>query len=171
MDSRIGVCEVKTRPSIPWKILHQCSPAERFWLYVYKTPGCWLWLGKRNRQGYGHFTPDATKSRGTVNAHRFAYECLVGPIPAGMELDHLCRVEACVRPEHLEPVSHSENVRRGLTVQRRLRKLARGICDRGHDLNQFWNYKFKRCWICHRESARASMTRWREKQQLKESLK
>lgn len=155
---------MRTRPRIPWKMLHQCSPEERFWLYVYKTPGCWLWLGKRNRQGYGHFVPNAAKSRGTVNAHRFAYECLVGPVPKGMQLDHLCRVEACVRPEHLEPVTPSENVRRGRTTQLRLRKLERGFCDRGHDLAIFWNVRFKRCWACHRESAKMAGRRMRAKQ-------
>ncbi|MFK5284023.1 HNH endonuclease signature motif containing protein, partial [Lacticaseibacillus paracasei] len=46
-------------------------------------------------------------------AHRFMYERLVGPIPAGMQLDHLCRVRPCCNPAHLEPVTQRENIARG----------------------------------------------------------
>lgn len=45
-------------------------------------------------------------------AHRVAYELWVGPIPEGMELDHRCKVRACINPAHLEPVTHAENMRR-----------------------------------------------------------
>lgn len=71
--------------------------------------GCLIWTAWSNNKGYGTF------SRGgkTRYAHRVAYEMLVGPIPEGLELDHLCRVPLCVRPDHLEPVTHAENVRRG----------------------------------------------------------
>jgi len=52
-----------------------------------------------------------------VRAHRFAYELLVGPIPEGMDLDHVCGVRLCVWPEHLEPVTHAENLRRRSSVR------------------------------------------------------
>jgi hypothetical protein len=85
-------------------------PEERFWPKVCKTETCWLWTAFKNRDGYGRFNAGGNQP---VLVHRFAYELLVGPIAEGLELDHLCRVRACVRPEHLEPVPHRENLRRG----------------------------------------------------------
>lgn len=82
----------------------------RFWAKVDKTDSCWLWTASVNQLGYGRFRVDNTTR---VTAHRYAYETLVGPIPDGQELDHLCRVRSCVNPAHLEPVSHRENVLRG----------------------------------------------------------
>lgn len=77
--------------------------------------GCWIWPGALNRAGYGSVTTRFDNERGYLTriAHRVAYEIIVGPVPAGAELDHLCRQRACVNPKHLEPVSHRENVRRG----------------------------------------------------------
>lgn len=85
------------------------STADRFWYRVAVTPGCWLWTGALNWDGYGCFNagPEISSS-----AHRFAYRLLVGPVPDGLELDHLCRTRNCVNPDHLEPVTHAENVRR-----------------------------------------------------------
>ena len=88
------------------------SALERFWVKVdvYASPeGCWPWLAALDRKGYGAFY-DGYRMR---RAYRFGYEALVGPIPSGLELDHLCRNRGCVNPSHLEPVTHSENVRRG----------------------------------------------------------
>lgn len=84
---------------------------DRLLQFVDKTSdegGCWLWTGTRNRGGYGDFR----MPEGPRRAHRLAYENLVGPIPEGLELDHLCRVRNCVNPQHLEPVTRSENARR-----------------------------------------------------------
>lgn len=71
---------------------------------------CWLWTGRLNNKGYGRVTLWA-KKRGYM-AHRMAYEFAVGPIPDGLEIDHLCRNRICCNPSHLEPVTHQENVRR-----------------------------------------------------------
>lgn len=70
----------------------------------YKTP-CWRWTGELSVYGYGVY-----RKRG---AHIEMYERARGPVPVGHELDHLCRVHACVNPDHLEVVTHAENVRRG----------------------------------------------------------
>lgn len=73
--------------------------------------GCWIFLGTKTPTGYGMYhAPGARQSR---SAHRFMYESVHGAIPPGLELDHLCRVRACVNPAHLEPVTHTENMRRG----------------------------------------------------------
>lgn len=78
----------------------------------HSTP-CWIWGGQFNDRGYGL----------TTGAHRLAHRAVWvnanGPVPDGMELDHLCRVRACVRPEHLEPVTHQENMRRSALARLR----------------------------------------------------
>lgn len=73
--------------------------------------GCWLWTGTVNRSGYGTLR---IGDRGAALAHRWSYEHHVGPIPAGLHIDHLCRVRHCVNPAHMEPVTPEENQRRGL---------------------------------------------------------
>jgi HNH endonuclease len=89
----------------------------RPWTYTvedrgYKT-ACWIWDGAKIPQGYGTTSVDGR----TVGVHRVAYERAHGPIPAGLEIDHLCRTRPCVRPEHLEPVTTAENQRRGLAAK------------------------------------------------------
>ena len=77
---------------------------------VHITPnGCHQWTAYCGENGYGRFYLDG---RGLL-AHRWSYERHVGPIPHGLQIDHLCRNRGCVNPEHLEPVTPSENVRRG----------------------------------------------------------
>lgn len=100
--------------------------AERFWAkvnllgpepdYAPHLGRCWLWAASANEQGYGHFTPQ--KNKRSLCAHRWSYQQLVGPIPEGLHLDHLCRVPACVNPSHLEPVTPFENTRRGIEARR-----------------------------------------------------
>ncbi len=73
-----------------------------------RTTGCWIWLGART-VGYGYLKIEGKMWR----VHRYVYTQLVGPIPEGLSLDHLCRNPPCANPQHLEPVTHLENVRRG----------------------------------------------------------
>lgn len=90
---------------------------ERFFEKVYMTSECWPWLGNCTHDGYGRL--------GGVLAHRISYERFVGAIPDGFEIDHLCRNRACVRPDHLELVTHRENmIRRAQLVTH---------CPRGHE--------------------------------------
>jgi HNH endonuclease len=81
----------------------------RFWELVSPEPtsGCWLWTGK-TWNGYGKFIVGGR----TMAAHRYAYELFSGPIPDGLELDHVCRVRSCVNPAHLEACTHRENTNR-----------------------------------------------------------
>lgn len=77
---------------------------------VPQVGGCWVWNGTRTRAGYATMSVECK----TVYVHRWAYEHFVGPIPKGLELDHLCRNTRCVNPDHLEPVTHAENNRRAV---------------------------------------------------------
>jgi hypothetical protein len=77
------------------------------------TP-CWLWQLTTSDQGYGL---ERTRSGRMVKAHRVYYEAQHGPVPLGLQLDHLCRVRHCVNPDHLEPVTGAENVRWGLKTK------------------------------------------------------
>lgn len=95
-------------------------------LSVRAPSGCWIWLGSRHSQGYGLITLNDPKR--TQYAHRVSYELHVGPIPEGMVIDHLCRREACIRPEHLQAVTQQVNVRRGS----RCRGVSDLVCKRGH---------------------------------------
>lgn len=82
--------------------------------------GCWVWTGRHERAGYGHIDYDGK----AVYVHRLAYETWRGPVADGLELDHLCRNRACFNPDHLEPVTRQENIRRAVEA-RRLRRASR----------------------------------------------
>lgn len=73
---------------------------------------CWLFQGCTVRGGYGQIRVGNRPNMRSVYAHRVVYEEMRGPIPEGLELDHLCFTPACVNPDHLEPVTHAENSRR-----------------------------------------------------------
>ena len=110
---------------------------DRFWSKVNKAGPipecrpdlgpCWTWTGGLSG-GYRSFWD--TPSR-VVKAHKWAYENEVGPVPAGLELDHLCRTPSCVRPSHLEAVPHRTNVLRGIGPSAQHARLIH--CKRGHE--------------------------------------
>ncbi len=84
--------------------------------------GCWLWMACTDL-GYARFYLGGKK----LMAHRFSYETMVGPIPKGLELDHLCRMPSCVNPSHLEPVTSKENSRRSIPMNSK-----KTMCPQGH---------------------------------------
>ncbi len=104
---------------------------------------CWKWTGYRFWDGYGGLRSDLAVGGGRlIRAHRLAYELLVGPIPDGMVIDHLCRNRWCVNPAHLEPVTVRENNLRGVSSAARLAR--RTHCDYGHlfdEANTRWYQK------------------------------
>lgn len=89
---------------------HRSRPALRWVLedHGFSTP-CWTYQGWLNRHGYGEIGIGGARRL----MHRWAYETFVGSIPVGLQIDHLCRNRACSRPDHLEPVTQAENLRRG----------------------------------------------------------
>ena len=99
----------------------------RFWESVEPTGFCWLWTSYCMKNGYGQTSKGAGKK---VYPHRVAYELLVGQIPEGLVLDHLCRVRNCVNPDHLEPVTSAENTRRGKEFYRKYSRPTH--CRNGH---------------------------------------
>lgn len=82
--------------------------------YTIDENGCWIWTGAMTNSGYGNLTL-SEPTRKTVSAHCAFYEYYIGPIPAGLQIDHLCRIKRCVNPAYMEPVTRSENARRGDT--------------------------------------------------------
>lgn len=125
---------------------------ERFWAKVNKTDSCWLWQAARNNTGYGVFWRD----RRVGVAHRYAYELVVGEIPEGLQLDHLCRVRHCVNPAHLEPVTNRENWRRGDSPSATAYRT--GVCKYGHSLDDAMKDRLgqiRNCRTCKLEKRRS----------------
>lgn len=114
--------------------------------------GCWEWQGVIVRGGYGAIDDGKGVK---LFAHRVAYELLVGPIPAGLQLDHLCRNTRCVRPDHLEAVTPRENYLRGVGfVAQNARKTH---CPQRHEYDEANTYVYRGmryCRECQRERKR-----------------
>ncbi len=143
------------------------SLSERFFSHVRKTDSCWIWTGYL-RDGYGNIGKYAGRMKPMIPipAHRAYYELHVGPIPEGLELDHLCRNRACVNPAHLEPVTRRENILRGVGITAQC--IRKTHCKNGHlfdEKNTYWRktkYPQRLCRECSNAWARKNNAKHRE---------
>ncbi len=133
----------------------------KFLLKIEKTETCWIWKTNINEKGYGRCWYNGS----TRQAHRVIYELIRGKIPDNLELDHLCRNHACVNPEHLEPVSHHENVLRGNVGLLRKSQIC---CHKGHPLSGDNLYVYKNMRHC-RECTRFNKKQFRLRKKLDKS--
>ncbi len=128
----------------------------------YLTP-CWVWTGSTHRQGYGTFTISIPGPKRTHLTHKIRYEHAFGPVEHGLELDHLCRIVECCNPEHLEPVTHRENVLRGRSDA--AGRAVRTQCEEGHEYTAanttIRSDGGRRCMICKRARTNALRARQR----------
>lgn len=146
--------ETRTKLRLAWNRRRSRLPG--FWDRVIKTDGCWVWGRGLTGAGYGEFQVGGR----VFLTHRYAYELVNGPIPQGLELDHLCRNRRCVRPDHLEAVTPRVNQHRGegfSGVNHRKTHCVNGHLLAGPNLQvQQTGLRVgrRRCAACHRERRR-----------------
>jgi len=128
------------------------ADVKRLWSKVIKGPGekdCWLWADVPSKDGYAYLSLNGRKGKKYL-VHRLLYEMMIGPIPEGKDLDHLCRNPCCVRPDHQEPVTRRVNLLRGKTIT--AKHAAATHCPHGHPydlLNTRFYHNRRQCRICH----------------------
>jgi hypothetical protein len=150
LTDNVRSCHQITRINISTRLSELPDP---FWGRFVEVPsGCWEWQGSRDSAGYGR--------GGGGFVHRVAYEKAVGPIPDGLDIDHLCRNRGCGNPNHLEPVTHYENCRRGSQANQT-------HCVNGHAFdgdNLIWRFRrtgapYRQCRQCTYDRARVQVRR------------
>lgn len=125
--------------------------------YVIREDGCWEWTGSRNSAGYGLTFLDGRPSK----AHRALWVRTHGPVPEGLELDHLCRNRGCVNPAHLEPVTHRTNILRGKGITAEYAQKTH--CPKGHPYSGY-NLRVttpgaRKCRVCTNRQRSANRSR------------
>ncbi len=130
---------------------------DRFWRKVEPDGllGCWIWTGARGSAGYGLFQAGRRSHAGNQQpdlVHRLAYEAQVGPIPAGMTIDHLCQTRLCVNAAHMEVVTQRENILRSNGMSARHARATR--CARGHEKTPENRTRSGECRTCRSERKR-----------------
>ncbi len=147
---------VYPRPLMPERLLSKIIKSS-------EPDGCWLWKDKLSKDGYAYFwVGQGGKLGKNVPAHRVLYELMIGKIPEGCELDHLCKNPACVRPDHQEPVTHRINLLRGEGVA--AKNAAATHCPQGHPYDLQNTYFTKEGWRGCRQCRFESVQRFRSKQ-------
>ena len=140
---------------------------DRFFKKVKKTKRCWFWTGLKTVTGYGDFWIEG----GMRRAHRVSYQIAIGEIPAGLQIDHLCRVRHCVNPKHLEAVTQTQNTLRGYgfgAINKR-----KTACPKGHkyDVIKFKKgQRFRACSICNRVHSKKHSEKYRSKPENREKI-
>lgn len=126
--AHVGPMVLSTFDGKPGPASRRLSLAQRVARYIdYRAEGCWEWRGARDVTGYGRVRFGGR----LLLVHRAVYELVVGAIPAGLQIDHLCRNRSCCNPDHLEPVTRRENILRGVSVV--ARNAVKTHCIRGHE--------------------------------------
>jgi hypothetical protein len=149
-------------PSARRGLLPVSAFLDRFGHNVSPEPnsGCWLWTSTINQYGYGRVH---LPGRRQPSAHRVAYEMDRGAIPNGLQIDHLCRVRCCCNPDHLEPVTAAENIRRAFRLSPRRFVFEDGFCINGHRLAEEVNYRHPRGSMICRKCKRLANLRAQKK--------
>jgi len=126
---------------------------------------CWIWMAAHDGNGYGQFSLWPLPN---IRAHRFSYQVIVGPVPDGLQLDHMCRVHRCVNPSHLHPVTKRDNVLLGQGVS--AQNARKTHCVNGHPFDSSntayikeGNWTRRRCITCRRKHGREATRRYRQK--------
>lgn len=130
-------------------------------IIIEEKTDCWLWVGAKQTDGYGCFGYE----KKVHLAHRKIYQIIKGEIEKGLELDHLCKNRNCVNPDHLEPVTHKENILRGISPS--AKNKIKTHCDNGHEFTENNTMRLKRktggeyrvCRVCARKAKNACMAR------------
>lgn len=126
---------------------------DRFWPKVDASGDCWEWTAAKMKRGYGVFMHHRDDGTPVYYAHRIAWELLVGPIPGGMTIDHLCYNTSCVNPDHLEVVTMQENLRRTRWRPVAETNKRKTHCPRGHpyegDNLVLYGKGYRRCKACN----------------------